>query len=48
MNAPIPRRALTGLLIAGLFPAMSAWAQEAPPPQEKDRPRRTPCCTLWT
>ena len=35
MNSPMPRRALIGLLVASLFPAMSAWAQEAPPPQEK-------------
>lgn len=35
MNVPLPRRALVSLLIAGLFPAIHAWAQEAPPPQEK-------------
>ncbi|RJG21269.1 glycoside hydrolase family 88/105 protein [Massilia cavernae] len=36
MKFPTPRRALTGLLVAGLFPvAMSASAQDAPPPQEK-------------
>jgi rhamnogalacturonyl hydrolase YesR len=35
MNVPIPRRALTGLLIASLFPAIGAWAQQAPAPQEK-------------
>ncbi|MGH8855563.1 MAG: glycoside hydrolase family 88 protein, partial [Telluria sp.] len=35
MNYPTPRRALIGLLVAGLFPAMGAIAQDAPPAQEK-------------
>lgn len=35
MNSPMPRRALIGLLVASLFPAMSAFAQEAPAAQEK-------------
>lgn len=35
MNFPMPRRALIGLLVASLFPAMSAFAQEAPAAQEK-------------
>lgn len=35
MTTPIPRRALIGLLVASLFPAMSAIAQEAPAAQEK-------------
>lgn len=35
MTYPTPRRALTGLLVASLFPALNAWAQQAPPPQEK-------------
>jgi unsaturated rhamnogalacturonyl hydrolase len=38
MNSPTPRRALIALLVAGLFPAFGmtdAWAQEAPPAQEK-------------
>lgn len=48
MNSPMPRRALIGLLVASLFPAMSAFAQEAPAAQEKVRPRPTPCCTPWT
>ncbi len=35
MTTPMPRRALIGLLVAGLFPAMSAIAQDAPAAQEK-------------
>lgn len=35
MTHPMPRRALIGLLVASLFPAMSAIAQEAPAAQEK-------------
>lgn len=35
MTTPMPRRALIGLLVASLFPAMSAIAQDAPAAQEK-------------
>lgn len=35
-NSPTPRRSLSCMLVAGLFPmAFNASAQEAPPPQEK-------------